>query len=133
MTELLRRSRLVSIERAAQSACHLCQSLLAVREGPTDALITEIRDALILALAERDEIDNNQDPESIERHLRQTSDAGASREAVLLAACQAQHEALDIVLAMLMKQNPAFRPTQSAIWPLLLEAFRTIRRVERGL
>jgi hypothetical protein len=42
----------VSLEDAAEAAYHLCESLLAVREGPTDALIVEVRDALHSALEE---------------------------------------------------------------------------------
>jgi hypothetical protein len=38
--------------RAAAAAYHLCESLLAYREGATDELITEIRDALKVAIAD---------------------------------------------------------------------------------
>lgn len=42
--------RVKNIEQAMRAALHLCESLLAVREGATDAVITEVRDALDLAL-----------------------------------------------------------------------------------
>src|ERR1700676_739230 len=39
----------------------------------------------------------------------------------LLAACRAQHEALDILMAMLIERDPNFFPSKSSVWPALIQ------------
>lgn len=38
----------------------------------------------------------------------------------LLAAAKGQHQAIDMLMAMLIKRDPTFMPTKSAVWPMLL-------------
>lgn len=39
----------------------------------------------------------------------------------LLSACYAQHRAIDMLMARLMVLDPAFLPTKSPVWPLLVQ------------
>jgi hypothetical protein len=48
--ELHARSSALDLLQAARGAWHLCQSLLATREGPTDDLIREVANALAAAI-----------------------------------------------------------------------------------
>lgn len=48
--ELNARAAALDLLQAARGAWHLCQSLLEVREGPTDDLILEVADALAAAI-----------------------------------------------------------------------------------
>ncbi len=41
--------------KAAHAGAHLCRSLLAIRDGVTDELLTEIRDALDAAIADAEQ------------------------------------------------------------------------------
>ena len=49
----------------------------------------------------------------------------------LLAAVKAQHDALDILLAMLVQLDPKFMPTQSRAWPALLQGNAAIAKAEQ--
>lgn len=46
----------------------------------------------------------------------------------LLAACKAQHEAIDTLMARLIVKDPTFRPTTSSVWPALLEGNAAIAK-----
>lgn len=48
----------------------------------------------------------------------------------LLAACKAQHTAIDILMAMLIERDPDFRPTQSRVWPMLIQGNDAVARAE---
>lgn len=48
----------------------------------------------------------------------------------LLAACKAQHEAIDTLLAMLVVRDHTFFPTQSPVWPKLLQGNAAIVKAE---
>ena len=52
----------------------------------------------------------------------------ASRE--LLAACKAQHNAIDILLAMLIERDHSFSPSKSSVWPLLVQGSAAIAKAE---
>ena len=51
----------------------------------------------------------------------------------LLAACRAQHEALDTLLAMLVVRDRGFMPSQSPAWPAILQGRAAIKKVEATL
>lgn len=46
----------------------------------------------------------------------------------MLAALQAQHTALDLLLAILITRDPKFMPTQSAAWPALVQGNAAIAK-----
>lgn len=66
------RDRLDRLERAAGGAKHLCLSLLAMREGATDDLIEEVREALDHALAAS--------PDNDPRHFAKFGAGGAGTD-----------------------------------------------------
>jgi hypothetical protein len=47
----------------------------------------------------------------------------------LLEACRAQHRAIDLLLALLLQADPAFRPSQSAAWPAVEQAWALISKL----
>lgn len=46
----------------------------------------------------------------------------------LLAACKAQHNAIDILMAHLIELDPTFLPSKSRIWPMLLQGNAAIAK-----
>ena len=50
----------------------------------------------------------------------------------LLEACVAQHQAIDILLARLIELAPSFRPSQSAVWPMLLQGNAALLKATGG-
>ncbi len=48
----------------------------------------------------------------------------------MLAALKAQHEAIDILMAMLIPLDEKFMPTKSRIWPMLLQGKAAIDKAE---
>lgn len=48
----------------------------------------------------------------------------------LLAACKAQHEALDILMAKVALLDPEFRPSKSVAWAAVLQGHETIAKAE---
>jgi hypothetical protein len=51
----------------------------------------------------------------------------------LLAAAEAQHDALDTLLAMLTERDKTFMPTKSPAWPALLQGNAAIKLAHRFL
>jgi hypothetical protein len=110
----------VSLEDAARGAYHLCESLLAMRDGATDELIIEVRDALRSAL------------DTAPRQRDKDGAPGAEDQVKtdLLTACKLQHQALDLLLARLAQTDPLFFPSQSAAWPAVVQGNEAIRKAE---
>lgn len=50
----------------------------------------------------------------------------------LLAACQAQHHAIDVLMARLIALDPEFMPTKSTIWPALVAGSDAIAKATGG-
>ena len=48
----------------------------------------------------------------------------------LLAALKAQHEAIDILFAMLIERDKTFFPSKSVVWPLMLQGIAAIAAAE---
>jgi hypothetical protein len=48
----------------------------------------------------------------------------------LLAACKAQHNAIDILLAMLIERDSSFMPSKSVVWPALVLGNAAISKAE---
>ena len=48
----------------------------------------------------------------------------------MLAALKAQHDAIDTLFAMLIERDRAFRPTESGVWPNMVQGFEAIKRAE---
>ena len=46
----------------------------------------------------------------------------------MLAALKAQHNAIDILLAMLIERDKTFMPTKSQVWPMLLQGNAAIAK-----
>jgi hypothetical protein len=118
------RERVDRLERAATAAQYLCLSLLAERIGATDALIESVREALHHAL--QPDI-----PNGTPRQIEKDGADGADARFALLAACKAQHWALDMLLAeRINSDDPSSFPTQSVVWPVMVEANAAIRKAE---
>lgn len=58
-------------------------------------------------------------------------DVGASQE--LLAACRAQHRAIDWLMAMLIDAKTGFMPSKSPVWPVVLQGRAAIARASEEL
>lgn len=48
----------------------------------------------------------------------------------LLAACKAQHDIIDRLMVMVILKDPAFRPTKSVAWPVILQGNAAIAKAE---
>ena len=48
----------------------------------------------------------------------------------MLAALEAQHEAIDILLALLIERDNEFMPTKSQVWPMLLQGNAAIAKAK---
>lgn len=51
----------------------------------------------------------------------------------LLAACRAQHKAIDLLLAELVLRVPSFMPTQSPAWAACVQGNAAIKKAEGKL
>jgi hypothetical protein len=49
------------------------------------------------------------------------------------SAIEAQHHAIDLLLATIMLADPSFRPSQSGVWPAVIKAHATLQRLRRRL
>ena len=50
----------------------------------------------------------------------------------LLAACEAQHKAIDHLLATIIGLDNDFMPTKSPVWPMLLQGNAAISKAKAG-
>lgn len=50
----------------------------------------------------------------------------------LLAACQAQHQALDILMALCIRHVPGFMPTKSPAWAAFVQSNAAIIKATTG-
>ncbi len=48
----------------------------------------------------------------------------------LLTACKAQHNAIDILFAMLIERDTSFMPTKSPVWDACLQGHAAIAKAE---
>lgn len=50
----------------------------------------------------------------------------------LLAAAEAQHQAIDILLATVAAQDRTFMPTKSVVWPMMVQGHKAIEAAKRA-
>lgn len=119
------------LKRAAQSAYHLAESLLAVREGPADELIAEVRDNLKSAL----------DGAAGERIPREPAGGeplnrypfGRSRadmESTLLNFCHVQQDYLEYLMRQLAQYDPNFRFWKSPGWDAIVRGKAAMEKAD---
>lgn len=68
------------------------------------------------------------DGRSAEEHEANARLIAAAPE--MLAALKEQHEAIDILLAMLIQRDQTFMPSRSVVWPKLLQGRAAIEKAE---
>ena len=70
------------------------------------------------------------DPDPLEREIKQCPLCAAAPD--LLAACKAQHQALDLLLGMLVARDGGF-PSKSPAWPAVVQGNAAIKKAEGRL